>query len=90
MLRNASNSSKILIVFFLFGFLFLQANPQMHGFASSDNIFENGINTKGNVIYINHDYEPPNINNEEKNEDSSEKDGIDEDWMFGKNKSKFI
>ena len=89
-MKNVSKSSKILIVFLLFGFLFLQANPQMQGFASSDNIFENRIHTNSNAVYINHEYESPNINNEEENGDSSEKDGIGEDWMFGKNKSNFI
>ena len=91
-MKTISDSSKILIVFLLFGFLFLQVNPQMQIFASSEDSLKENLSVISNRDYCSKYFEPSDIYNTNKNyedrdDDSSGKDGIDEDWMFGKIKS---
>ena len=83
--HNLSNSSKTMIVFLLFSFLFLSSNLETQVFVShGDNSIENDVQT----IYDNssslQEPDPPTDG------DDTEKEGIDEDWMFGKTKHAFV
>lgn len=55
-------------------------NPQMQGFASSDEILKNRIHVS-NGIYINYD---DGYTGENEEDSSYKNNGIEEDWMFGK------
>lgn len=82
---NLSNSSKIIIVFLLFSFLFLSSNLETQVFASYDGNIKNNVQ----IIYDNNSslQEP---NPPTSDDDGDGKDGIDEDWMFGKTKYTFV
>ena len=69
-----------MIIFLFFSFLFLPSNPEMQGFASYG-IIENNVQMGNGGSNSSQEPDPPN------NDDSTGKDGIDEDWMFGKTKT---
>ena len=83
--HNLSNSSKIMIVFLLFSFLFLSSNLETQVFASYDD--DGNIKNNVQIIYDNNSSlqeEPDPPTSDDDNSDG--KEGIDEDWMFGKTK----
>ncbi|WP_316506559.1 hypothetical protein [Nitrosopumilus sp.] len=79
-----SNSSKIMIVFLLFGFLFLSSNLETQVFASyDDGNIKDDVQTIDNSNNPLQEPDPPT-------DDDTEKEGIDEDWMFGKTKHTLV
>ena len=68
-----------MLVFLLFSFLFLSSNPETQVFASHDGNIENSIQIDNGNNNLQEPDPPDN--------DDEGKDGIEEDWMFGKMKT---
>ena len=73
-----------MIIFLLFSFLFLPSGLETQAFASFDEISTNNIQIS-HGSYDSQYFAPRNSN--DAADESIDNNGIDEDWMFGKNKT---
>ena len=70
-----------MIIFLLFSFLFLQPSPETQAFASFDEISKNNAEVSSDWKYSTPD--SGSIDSSD-GDDGDNKEGIEEDWMFGK------